>query len=173
MRKWINRFTGTGLLFALFTAAGTWHATGQAQTGDDERAVRAKFAEVQSAVKDKDAEKLWKLLDKRSQTDAEKTVKNIQAAYAKAGAEDKAKQEAELGLKAEDIVQMTGIAILKTKRFQAKYHEVPDSKIEKVVIQGDNATVHFLEPDGDHEKMIIVRKDGQWKVWLAIPKVVK
>jgi hypothetical protein len=110
-------------------------------------------------------------LDSRSQAEAEQAAKSIQTAYAKAGAEEKAKQEEALGLTAGELSGLTGKGFLKTKRFPGKYRELPESTIEKVTVEGDNATVHYLEPDGDKEKLILVRQEGQWKVWLAMPKV--
>ena len=47
---------------------------------------------------------------------------------------------------------------------------MPDSKIDSIVIQGDSATVYYLEPGGDKEKAILVRQDGRWKVWLTMPR---
>jgi hypothetical protein len=138
---------------------------------DDEGAVRERFAELQSAIKNHDADTLWALLDSKSRADAERAAKATQTAHAKASAEEKAKQEEGLGLTGTEVAGLTGVGFLKTKRFQNKYHELPDSKLEKVAVQGDNATVHYLEPDGDKEKLILVRQDGQWKVWLAMPKM--
>jgi hypothetical protein len=140
---------------------------------DEEGAVREKFAELQSAIKGRDAEKLWTLLDARSRADAERAAKDLQTAYNQAGAEEKAKQEKALGLSGTELAGLDGKGFLKTKRFQKKYHEVPDGKIETVVIQGESATVYFLEPDGDKEKAIFIRQDGQWKMWLTMPRVDK
>ena len=140
---------------------------------DEEGAVREKFAELQSAIKSRDAEELWALLNDRSRADAERAAKAIQTAYNQAGAEEKAKQEEALGLSGTELAGLNGKGFLKTKRFQKKYHEVPDGKIDKVVIQRESATVYFLEPDGDKEKAILVRQDGQWKVWFTMPKVSK
>jgi hypothetical protein len=97
----------------------------------------------------------------------------MQTAHGGAGAEEKAKQEAALGLPGAELTGLTGKGFLKTKRFQRKYHELPDSTIEKVTVQGNNATAYYLEPDGDKEKLLLVRQEGQWKVWLAMPKVRK
>ena len=138
---------------------------------DEQGAVREKFAELQSAIKSRDAEKLWALLNDRSRADAERAAKAIQTAYNQAGAEDKTKQEGALGLSGKELAGLDGKGFLKTKRFQKKYQEVPDGKIDKLDIQGESATVYFLEPDGDKEKAIFVRQDGQWKAWLTMPKV--
>lgn len=139
--------------------------------GDAEADVRAKFGELQSAVKKNDTDKIWALLSDKSKATAEKTVKDIQAAHAKAGAKDKGDIEAALGLSAAEIAKLTAQGYLKTKRFRTKYDELPESKIEKVVVQKEDATVHFLEPDGDKERLIYLRQDGQWKAWLGIPKI--
>jgi hypothetical protein len=48
---------------------------------------------------------------------------------------------------------------------------VPDSETEKVAVQGENATVYYLEPGGDKEKLILVRRGGRWKAWLTLPRV--
>jgi hypothetical protein len=162
------RFAGAGLLFVALTGCSTKPT--ERPTTDEEGIVRGMFAELQSAIKSHDADKLWGLMDSKSRAEAEKTAKDIQAAHAKASAEEKAKQEEALGLTGTELAGLAGQGFLKSKRFQNKYHELPDSQIEKVTVQGDNATVHYLEPDGDHEKMIFVRQDGQWKVWLAMPK---
>lgn len=137
---------------------------------DEEEVVREKFAQLQSAIKNGDADKLWSLLDARSRADAEKIAKDIQTTYNKAETEEKAKHEEALGLKGTELAELNGKGFLKTKRFQKRYDEVPEGKIDKVVIQGDSATIYFLEPDGDKEKAILVRQDGQWKVWLTMPK---
>jgi hypothetical protein len=142
-------------------------------SADEEGAVRQKFAELRSAIKTRDAEKLWELLDDRSRADAERTAKNIQIAYNQAGAEEKAKQEEALGLSGTELAKLDGKGFLKTKRFQKKYHDLPDGKIDKVDIQGENATVYFLDEEGDNEKAVFVRQDGQWKAWLTMPKVSK
>jgi hypothetical protein len=140
---------------------------------DEERAVREKFGELQSAMKSGDADKLWAVLDARSRADAERAAKEIQTAHAQASAEEKAKLEQALGLNGTELLRLTGIGFLKTKRFQQKYQELPDSKIDKVVVQGDSATIHYLEPDGDKEKAILVRQGGKWKAWLTMPRVSK
>jgi hypothetical protein len=158
-------------LLLLAVAGGCYSKQTDGSATDDENAVRGKFTELQAAVKQQDADKIWALLDSKSRVDAEKKAKAVQAAHAKARDQDKAALEEVLGLSGKAIADLTPVAYLKTKRFQQKYHEFPDSKIEKVVIQGDNAAVHFLEPDGDKEKLIFVRQEGQWKAWLALPKV--
>lgn len=158
-------------LLALPFAVSCTSKPSESSVTNEEPAVREKFAELQSALQKHDAEKLWDLLSEKSRADAERAAKTIQTAFNQAGAEEKAKQEETLGLSASELAKLDGKGFLKTKRFQKKYEEVPEGKIDKVDIQGDNATVHFLEPDGDTEKAVFVRQGGQWKSWLTMPRV--
>jgi len=66
--------------------------------------------------------------------------------------------------------RLTGASLLEHKEFQKKYHEVPESKVESVTVHGEDATVRFVEPDGDHEKLTAVRQGGGWKLLLKVPK---
>jgi hypothetical protein len=77
---------------------------------------------------------------------------------------DKARAEAEQA-------GLTGAGLLDHKEFQKKYHEVPESQVESVTVHGEDATLRYLEPDGDHEKLTAVRQGGGWKLLLKVPKV--
>jgi len=156
---------------------GTAIALGCAKTterplanADEEGVVREQFAELQTALRNRDADKLRMLLDSRSQADADRAAQAIRTAYAEASPQEKAEQEKALALTGTELAGLTGKGFLKSKRFHDKYEEMPDGKIDKVVMQGDNATVYYLEPDEDKEKAILVRQDGRWKVWLTMPK---
>jgi hypothetical protein len=143
------------------------------QPQDEEKTIRGRFAEVQVAIKSGDPEKLWPLLDARSRADAERLAREVRSRYEQAGDDEKLAQEKELGLSGAEMGNMTGKGFLKASPFHRKFHELPDSEIDKVVLGKDAATVHFHEPDGDKEKAIFVREEGQWKVWLVMPKVGK
>jgi hypothetical protein len=132
--------------------------------------IRETFLALQVALKAQDAEKLWALLDNESQADAERAAQNIKAAYEKAGPDEKAQQEKALGLTGAELSLLSGRGFLKTKRFYGKFDELPDSKLEKVTVQGDSATVAYTEADGDKQKLALIRQDGQWKVTLPMPK---
>lgn len=166
--------TRTGL-FVWQTCFCVVFAVGCSKTTDlppskEEGQVRETFTALQAALKERDADKVWKLLDSESQAEAERAAKTAQAAYTRADAKQKAEQEETLGLPGDQLAGLTGMAFLKTKRFHGKYDELSDSKIDKVTIQGDKATVAYTEPDGDKEKVNLVRQDGQWKVSLPMPK---
>jgi hypothetical protein len=135
--------------------------------------VRQRFAEVQAAVKARDAGKLWGMLSSKSRADAEKEAKALRTAYEGADAAEKARLEKELGLAGEELAKLAGPGFLKTRRFLRKYDEVAESTVERVTAQGDSATLYFTEPDGDREKMAFVREDDQWRAWVAMPKARK
>jgi hypothetical protein len=132
--------------------------------------VRERFKDLQAALKAQDGDKLWGLLSKKSQAEAEQAAKDLRAAYEQAGPEERAKQEKATGLSGAELSKLTGPGFLKSKRFLRKYDEVPESPVERVAVQGDNATVYFTEPDGDKEKIIFLHEGGQWKAWLKMPR---
>lgn len=144
--------------------------SGENTSAKDEAAVREAFTAFQQALKAKDADKLWELLDSDSHSDAERAAKTVQDAYAKADAKTKAEQEKNFGLPGDELAKLTGKGYLKTNRFHGKYDEVPESKIDKITVEGDKGTVNYLEPDGDKEKCTLVRQEGNWKVSVPIPK---
>src|SRR5437899_705855 len=76
--------------------------------GTAEGPVRETFTALQAALKARDVDKLWQLLDSESQDDAERAAKTIQATHAKASAEDKAGQEKALGLPSAELSVLTG-----------------------------------------------------------------
>jgi hypothetical protein len=157
-------------ILVLVAAVGCTAKPAEGPRIDEEEQVRQRFQELQAALKNQDVEQLWALLDRKSQADAERAAQAIQAAYAKADPEEKSKQEETLGLSGAELTALTGPGFLKTKRFVRKYHELPESTITKVALQEDNATIHYLEPDGDKEKLLLVRQEGQWRCWLTMPK---
>jgi hypothetical protein len=160
----MNRFRAGILLLA--AAAG---CSGSGSSSGEEENVRQTFAAFQKALKAKDADKIWDLLDDESKAEATRVAKALSDASTKATAEEKAKQEAALGLPAADLTALTGSGFLKSKRFLGKYDEVPDCKVEKVVVVGDKATLNYIEADGDKEKFALVREAGQWKLTVPMP----
>jgi hypothetical protein len=154
--------------FIVFTT-GCSKAT-KGAPGSAEGPVRERFTALQVALKNRDGDTIWKLLDSESRGEAERAAKAVQAAYAQADPTEKSEQEKALGLPGAELTVLTGAGFLKTKRFHGKYEELSESKIDKVILQGDKATVAYTEPDGDKEKLGLVRQDGQWKVSLPMPK---
>jgi len=141
--------------------------------GKAEDEVKDAFGKLQGAIKAKDNGKIWGLLDTDSQADAERTAKVVKGLYKKANDKEKGEHEKDLGLSAAEINKLDGQLLLKTKAFLAKYDEIPGSKITGVTIQGDSATLNYLEADGDKEKLTYTRQEGKWKAALAMPKFTK
>jgi hypothetical protein len=112
--------------------------------GKDEKPVREAFTAFQEALKAHNGDKLWDLIDADSRAGAERAGKAL---------------------------NLSGKDFLKSDHFcgQKPMDEVPEGKIEKVSVQGDKATVGYVEPDGDHEKLKMVREGGQWKVSAPMP----
>jgi hypothetical protein len=135
----------------------------------DEQAVRGAVTAFQAALKARDSEKLWSLVDDDSRSDAERAAKTLREAYAKADAKEKAEQEKALGVSGAELAALTGKGFLNTKRFLGKWDELPDSKIDTVTVEGNSATVGYTEEDGDHEKLTLVRQEGKWRLSKAIP----
>jgi hypothetical protein len=157
----------TMVLFSL--VAGCSGSGTPAGPAKEEEEVRQTFTALQKALKARDADKIWSLLDADSRADAEAAARTIREAYAKATPAERAEQEKALGLPGAELAKLDGPGFVKTKRFHGKHDEIPDSKIEKVVVQGDKATVHYIEPDDDKIKLPLVREKDQWKVYLPKP----
>jgi hypothetical protein len=167
----MNRFR-VGLLLAAAAVAGCSGGQSAAPSGsssEEEAQVKQTFAAFQKALRVKDADKVWDLLDDDSRADAQRVAKAISDAYAKATADEKAKQEKELDLPGAELSILSGTGFLKTKRFLGKYNEIPESKVEKVVLVGDKATINYTEDDGDKEKLAAVRQGGQWRLTVPMP----
>ena len=136
--------------------------------GAEEDNVRAAFTAFQAALKSGDGEKIWPLLDAKTQAAADKAATALKTNYGKAKPADKTALEKAYGLSAAEIVGVTGKVYLKSKRFAGKYHEIPGSKFDKATVDGDKAIVNYTEEDGDKEKLSLVREDGKWKVSIRV-----
>jgi len=134
----------------------------------EEAQLREAFAAYQQALKDKNGDKLWDLLSAEAQADADRAAKKVRDDYARADDAAKAKLAKDLGLGGDQLANLTGRDYLKTPRFLGKQHEVPGSKFEGASVQGDKATVNYVEEDGDKEKLPFVREGGRWKVAAAV-----
>jgi hypothetical protein len=140
--------------------------------GSEEEAVQKAFTALQEAMKAKDGEKLFALLDSDSQADAERAAQALKDAYSKAPPAEKTEKEKALGLSAAELSALDAKGFLKSKQFLGykNYHEIPTSKFEKATVQGDKATLNYIEDDGDHEKLSYVKQGGAWKLSIPIPK---
>jgi hypothetical protein len=135
-----------------------------------ENDIRQAFAALQKAIKARDCDKIWELIDSDSQSDAQRAAKAVKAAYAKL--DDKGNFEKKYGLTAKELSGIDGKLFIKSNRFHGKYYEVPDSKLESIKVKGDTGRLNYLEEDGDKQKFALVREKGQWKFTIPMPKPV-
>jgi len=153
----------------LLAACGCSKSDPSPAAGSEEDAVKKAFTDFQAAMKAKDGEKLFGQLDSESQADAERAAQALKDAYTKATPAEKGEKEKALGLSAAELAALDAKGFLKSKRFHGKY-EIAESKFEKATIQGDKATVTYLEDAGDKEKLTLVKQGGAWKVSIPMPK---
>ena len=71
---------------------------------------------VKALLEKGDADKIWSMLDSKSQADAEAVAKTIQTAYVKASPEEKAALEKTQGLTSDELSQLTGKTVLAKQR---------------------------------------------------------
>ena len=163
-----------GILFAACLIGCNRGTPTKDKPGDDpkkaEEQVKEAFRALQTAIKEKDADKIWNLLDKDSQSDAEREAKAAKEVYGKLGDKDKTDYEKRLNLTDKELADLTGKLYVKSEVFYKKHHEIPDSKLEKVSVSGDAASLNFIEPDDDNVKISLTRDKGQWKFSMKIPK---
>jgi hypothetical protein len=145
--------------------------TGAKRTDEDR--VRQTFIAFQNALKARDADNVWALLDSDSQAEAKRACEAVQARYVEADAKRKKELEESTGLSAAELTgPPSGVLFVKTKLFYEKYDEVPGSQILDVpLISGDTATVRYREADGDEEELSLTHQQGEWKVSIKMPSV--
>jgi hypothetical protein len=161
----ITLWRGWPLLLLALAAGCTGSTSSTPSPSQDEAKVRAAFEDVQKALKAKDADKLWGLLDSTSQKDADRAAKAWQDKLAKAEP-DQIKKD--LGISADELPKLTGKSFLKTEAFfEKEIDELAQStKIDNIKIEGDKATVFYKDPKGETDKVTFTRQDGQWRVHL-------
>ena len=141
----------------------------------DEAQVKQAFSRLKAAIAAKSGDAIWDLVDKDTQTDADREAKAVKATYAKRDDKGKKAYEEQMKLDAKELADMTGKLYLQSQRFYGKHHEIPDSRVEKVTVTGDAAALVFVEPDDDKVTLRLTRDPGEgqlrpWKVSLQVPK---
>ena len=166
-RRWPA--ASAGLLLLTLTAA-----LARPQGEDAAAQVRARFGELQAALKAKNLDQTWKLLAAKSRADAERVAKAVRSAYANANPKEKAAREEALGLSGKEIEGLTGKDCLRTKRFRKKADEIARGQFKKVVIESKSARVYFFDAeDNETERVVFLHEGGEWKAWLAMPSPLK
>jgi len=160
------RLGGIAILITFFVGCS---GSSLKPSGDDAD-IRELFTSFQDAMKAKDGKKVWNLLDADSQADAERAGEAIRAEFNKDLPEEKAALAKKLGLSVQAAGAMSGLDFINSTRFMGKYDEIPESKLDKITVTGDKATIEYIEDDGDHQKIQLNRQNGQWKLSLVMPR---
>lgn len=166
--------------FAGLIGCGTGPPTPPTDKGSEEARKKTEeeittvVTNLQAAVKAKDADKIWDLLDTQSQKVLEAEALRIKQHYAKLAAEDKSAYETKLGLSRQELAEMTGKLYVKLIPFYDKvFNKIPDSKFEKIEQTAPlTAIVHCTSRDGSAAKLDVFREAVRgWKIIVPIPKV--
>ena len=140
---------------------------------DNDEQIKQAFGNLQAAIKAKDGDKVWGLMAKDARDDAEREAKVMKESFGKLTGDDKAGYEKKVGLSAAELAAITGKAYVKSKTFYSgEVDELPDSKMDKIVMTGDTGILHYIEEKGDKEKLPVVREEGQWRFAVPVPKAV-
>ena len=124
------------------------------------------FTAYQKALKDKNAERLWDMLSTQARADADRVTQQIRGTFVRANAEVKAKLAKDLGLTMSEMANLKVKDYLRTPRFVGAkpQDEIPKSKFEGATIEGEKATVKYVEPDDRKRELRFVREGKRWKV---------
>jgi hypothetical protein len=158
-----------GLIGIILGCGGPTAPAPQPASSDKEQ-IETAFTTLQSALKDRKAEQIWDLVDKQSQTDAEREAKAWKDHLAKADA-DKVKKD--LGISPEELAKLDGKGFLKTEAFYEKETKelAKVKKIDEVKLEGkDRATVFYPDEDkpGERDHVKFFREGGKWKARLKM-----
>jgi hypothetical protein len=160
--------TGASALALVYALLGAVQVTATRQDK-----VAKTFKSFQEALVVKDPLKIWALLDKDSQNSAKQAAELVKSSCGFAGPDEKAKMIATYGLPGEVLGALSPPGFVGTKVFLGKYRAVPVSKIADVALDGDRATIVYVDPDGDKGKLSFRKRGPWWKMSAPMPAVVR
>ncbi len=153
---------------ALLLAGCTQPASRPATPTGSAAEVAQAFTAFKTAMKERNGDKLYELLDSDGRHDADREAKLIKEKFSKADDKENAALAKRLGLAAEKLQNLTGKGFLASDLFYNydEHNELEEVKQpENVAVSGNSAKVEFKDPD-DQSKMLnlaLVREDGQWR----------
>jgi hypothetical protein len=152
------------ILVALGCAGSTATNPAPAAASPDEQ-VKAAFATLQQALKERDADKIWDLLDKYSQQDADTFAAEWKKKLTGADPEEIKKK---MGIGPDELAKLTGKTFLKTDAFYGK--EIRDIASVKEVLDVKEGTVFYADEASkdQREHVKFVKQDGKWKAKLPM-----
>lgn len=146
---------------------------GKGPEGDAD--VRQAFAALQTAVKERNGEKIYELLSSDSRQDADRVAKAIKDSYAVADPKKKDELTKKIGLGSDKLQELSGKSFLASDLFihYDEHNEIPDVKdLDKVDVKANTAKVQYKDPDNpvNMTKIDLVREDNRWRFQLGMPK---
>jgi hypothetical protein len=166
------------LIVAGFVGCGTGPSDPAADKSSEagrkkfEAEVTKAFADLQAAAQAKDADKLWDLIDKTTQDNAEAEAKRVKQVYANLAANDKMGYEKKLGLSAQELAEPSGKLYLKSIPFYSQaLAKIPGSTIDKLEHTAvQTAIVYYGQPGGSVSKLDLFHQHSGWKFVVPVPK---
>jgi hypothetical protein len=159
--------------------AGCTNNAGADKAGNSKKSeddIKQSFTALQAAIKAKDGDKVWTMMSKDAQEDAERQAKAIKEAHTKMSDKEKEEYEKKIAVSVKDLTSFDGKGYVRSKSFfTGEVAEIPDSKFDKVAMSSKDAgTLHYIEDDGkgDKERMSVLREQDQWRFTLNVPKAV-
>ena len=77
------------------------------------------------------------------------------------------------GLRRSALANLDGKGYVRSRVFWEEVEDLPGSTIKEVVVEDDEATVDYVQPDGKTEQLTLVKEEGGWKVEVDVPPAVK
>jgi hypothetical protein len=116
------------------------------------------FAEVKHATLKKDYGRIYDRLDKQGQAEFENMKPNPFLKATQSG-----KKGRELYIEMRKEIEGMAVAIGAGNQLAEQERQYRESKVEKVTVDGDNATLTARTPDGTTIIMSMVKQDGRWR----------
>lgn len=139
-----------------------------AKLPSDDSAVKDAFEKFQGALAKSDSDEMWKLVDEDTRQDADRAAQAAKKLHIKGTEAEKSALEMKLGLRNNEVEQLTGQRFLGSKIFADKYREIVGGKAEKVEFpkKGAAKLIYFDPSDNDREEVMFVQEQGAWKLRL-------
>lgn len=139
--------------------------------------MRQAFADLQTAVRERNGDKLYDLLSSDRRSDADRLAGVVKETYAQA--DDQHKQDLarkKIGLPAAKLQALDGKRFLESDLFynSDEHDEIPDVKqLDKVEVKADTAKVYYPDPDNPKAttQRRLVREENRWRFDLSMPRV--
>jgi hypothetical protein len=151
-------------------AAGCSPPTNSSEQDAARLKIEQSFAALQAALKAEDPERLWDLLDERTQEMANKVAHQMRTGHGRADADKKANLRDKYGLTDDELAQATGKVVLKSKTFREANTPLITATLLKVGLVGTNgAVVTYKNADGAEHVINFNRENGNWKAEPDVP----